>query len=221
VKHQLGKRWYSLASLPISYLAPLIVYFVLRPHVTSDTEALAIAWFIPIVWTLGSSLWLRHLEVFALLGVVAYGIALSISIVFGAGALPLKLHHALVAGAVGLVWLVSVAIGRPFFLLFIRRRTKQADQAAQVEIALGDPRFVRRITNLTLLIGIASLADAVLQTAQAIVLSTSTFLSRRPLYTWLPSWGSYWGYSCSCGYAPAGRTKVYKIRVSPSQRHSG
>jgi hypothetical protein len=81
--------------------------------------------------------------VFALLGVVAYGIALSISIVFGAGALPLKLHHALAAGAVGLVCLVSVAIGRPFLLLFIRRRTKQAGQAAQVEIALGNPRFVR------------------------------------------------------------------------------
>jgi hypothetical protein len=165
-----------VARLPISYLAPLIVYFVLRPHVTSDTEALAIAWFIPIVWTLGSSLWLRHLEVFALLSVVAYGIALSISIVFGAGALPLKLHHALVAGAVGLVCLVSVAIGRPFFLLFIRRRTKQADQAAQVEIALGDPQFARRITDLTLLIGIAPLADAVFQTALAVVLSTSTFL---------------------------------------------
>jgi hypothetical protein len=97
-------------------------------------------------------------------------------VVPGLEALALEGQSALVAGAAWLVCLVSVAIGRPFLLLFIRRRTKQTDQAAQVEIALGDPRFVRRITNLTLLIGIASLADAVLQTALAIVLSTSTFL---------------------------------------------
>jgi hypothetical protein len=61
-------------------------------------------------------------------------------------------------------------------LLFVRRSTKQAGQAAQVEVALGDPRFIRRITNLTLLVGIAALSDTVLQTVLAITLSTSSFL---------------------------------------------
>jgi hypothetical protein len=96
--------------------------------------------------------------------------------VFGAGALPLKLHRTLVGGAVQLVCLGSVAIGRPIFLLFIWRSTKQTNQAALVEAALGNPRFVKRITNLTLLVGIAALADAALQTILAITLSTSAFL---------------------------------------------
>jgi hypothetical protein len=65
------------------------MYFAIRSHVASDTQALALAWFIPVVWTLGSSLRLRRIDVFGLLGVVAYGIALTIAIVFGAGALPL------------------------------------------------------------------------------------------------------------------------------------
>jgi hypothetical protein len=137
---------------------------------------LAIAWFIPVVWTLGSFLWLRRLDVFAMLGVDAYGIALAISIVFGAAALPLKLHRALAAGAVALVCLGSVAIGRPFFFVFIRRSTKQTGQAIQVAATLANPRFVKRITNLTLLIGSACLADTVLQTALALTLSTSAFL---------------------------------------------
>jgi hypothetical protein len=84
-----GKLGYQLASLAISHLAPLIMYFAIRSHVASDTQALALAWFIPVVWTLGSSLWLRRIDVFGLLGVVAYGIALTIAIVFSAGALPL------------------------------------------------------------------------------------------------------------------------------------
>jgi len=144
--------------------------------VTSDTEALALAWFVPVVWTLSSSLWLRRIDVFGLLGVVVYGIALSISVFFSAGALPLKLHHAVVGGAVGLVCLVSVAMSKPIFLLFIRRSTKNTKHAAQIETALADSRFVKRISNLTLIIGIASLADSALQTALAIVLSTSAFL---------------------------------------------
>jgi len=173
---QNGKLWYQLVSLAISGLAPLMMYFVIRSSVASDTEALALAWFIPVIWTLGSSLWLRRINVFGLFGVVAYGFTLTVSIVFGAGALPLKLHHALVGGAVGLVCLVSFAMGKPIFVLFTRRSAKQTEHATQMEAALADPLVVRRISNLTLIIGIASLADAVLQTALAIVLSTSAFL---------------------------------------------
>ena len=171
-----GKLGYQLASLAISHPAPLIMYFAIRSHVTSDTEALAFAWFIPVIWTLGSSLWQRRIDVFGLLGVVAYGIALAIAIIFGAGALPLKLHRALVSGAVGLICLISFAVGKPIFVLFTRRFAKQTAQATQIEAALADPLVIRRISNLTLIIGIACLADAVLQTALAIVLSTSAFL---------------------------------------------
>lgn len=174
---QRGRQWNWLTSLPISGLAPLIVYFFIRPHVTSDTEALALAWLIPVVWTLGSSLWLRRLNVLGLLGVVTYGIALAVSIAFGAGALPLKLHRALVGGAVGLVCLGSVAMGRPIFLVLLRLRFQHTEQGPLVEAAyLGNPRVVKRITNLTLLVGVAALADAVLQTVLAIALSTSAFL---------------------------------------------
>ena len=122
--HHNGKLGYQLARLAISGLAALIMYFAIRSHVASDTEALALAWFIPVVWTLGSSLWQRRIDVFGLLGVVAYGIALAVGIFLGAGALPLKLHRALIGGAVGLVCLISFAVGKPIFVLFTRRFAK-------------------------------------------------------------------------------------------------
>lgn len=170
------KRGNLLLSVPISGLAPLIAYFAIRPHIASDTAALAIAWLIPVIWTLISSLWRWRLDVFGLLGTIAYGVTLAISVVFGAGALPLKLHHALVGAIFGLVCLGSVAVDRPIFLLIPRLRTRGTDNAAMVDIALANPRIVRRITRLTLFIGAACLADAVLQTALAIALSTSAFL---------------------------------------------
>ena len=113
---------------------------------------------------------------FGLLGVVAYGIALAIAIIFGTGALPLKLHRALVGGAVGLVCLISLAVGKPILVLFTRRSAKNTAHASQIEGALADPLVVKRLSTLTLIIGIACLADAVLQTALAILLSTGAFL---------------------------------------------
>src|SRR5579871_539875 len=93
---QTAPSWYTPVSLAISYLAPLITYFAVRPHVASDTAGLGIAWCVPVLWTLGSSLWLRRLDPLALAGVVSYGLALAISVLFGGGALPLKLRHAVI-----------------------------------------------------------------------------------------------------------------------------
>ncbi|MGB8345733.1 MAG: hypothetical protein WCD86_12675 [Ktedonobacteraceae bacterium] len=61
-------------------------------------------------------------------------------------------------------------------MLFTRRSAKHTEHATQIEGALADPLVVRRISTLTLIIGIVSLTDAVLQTALAIVLSTVAFL---------------------------------------------
>ena len=170
------KRSYGL-SLAISHFLPLILYFVVRPHVLSDTHALAIAWFIPLVWTLGSSVWVRRLDVFGLLGILSYGVALFISVYFGVGALPLKLHHAAVRVVVGLACLISVAIGRPALLLLARVVTKAAGGDAPAA-AVADPRSkaARALRFLTLVVGVTSLADAALQTALALTLSTGEFL---------------------------------------------
>ena len=164
-------------SLTISHFVPLIAYFAVRPYAASDTEALAIAWFIPVVWTLGSSAWLRRLEVIGLIGVGTYGVALFVSVFFGTGALPLKLHYAAARVIVGLVCLVSVAIRRPVLLLLVRGITKAAGGDAAVRVA-ADPRSKtgRSLRFLTLVLGIACLGDAALQTVLAITLSTGAFL---------------------------------------------
>ena len=170
------KRSFGL-SFAISHFVPLLTYFAIRHHIASDTEALAIAWFIPLIWTLGSSVWSRRLDIFGLLGTAFYGVALFISVYFGVGALPLKLHHAAVRVVVGLVCLISVAMGRPALVLLARFITKAAGGDAPAA-AVTDPRSKagRALRFMTLVFGVACLVDAALQTALALALSTAGFL---------------------------------------------
>ncbi len=171
-KHSVGQ---ALTSFAISHFVPLVTYFAVRPHVANDTQALAIAWFIPLAWTLGSSLWRRRLEIFGLAGIFVYGLTLSISIFFGAGTAPLKLHRAVMATALGLVCLISVAIRQPVFVLLARLRAKVAG-GSELQAALANPKMSSTLRGVTLIIGIACLGDAALQTALAITLSTARFL---------------------------------------------
>ncbi len=173
---QQGKQWYQWVSLAISGLAPLIMYFAIRSHVANDTEALALSWFVPVAWTLFSSLWLRRLNLFGLIGIAIYGITLGIAIFFNTGPLPLKLHHAVVGGIIGLLFLGSLARGEPLVLVLARFRMKNSKYAEQFEKAIANPRFVKNFSTITLVIGIVTLGDAVLQTALALTLSTSAFL---------------------------------------------
>lgn len=172
----LGNPGRQIVSLLISGLAPVLCYFLLRPHVANDVAALAIAWFIPVLWTLASSLWRRRLNVLGMLGVAAYGIALGISIFTGAGSLPLKLHHAVVGGLVGLVFLGSVAVGRPILLIIARRVANNSRQQATINQRLEGPGVRQSMTRLTQYIGVVALVDATLQAALALSLSTSAFL---------------------------------------------
>jgi small-conductance mechanosensitive channel len=86
------------------------------------------------------------------------------------------LHHAVVAGLVGLVFLGSVAIGRPLLLIIARRVAANSGQQAAIRRRIEGPGVRQTMTRLTLYIGIVALVDALLQAALALYLPTSSFL---------------------------------------------
>jgi|SRR5579859_1268242 len=172
---RLGNPVWHLVSLLISGLAPILSYFLIRPRVADDVSALAVAWFIPVLWTLVSSLWRRRLNMVGMLGVAAYGIALAISVLSGAGSLPLKLHHAVVAGLLGLVFLGSAAIGRPI-LLIIARRVANSRHQASLSRRIESPDLRKSLMRVTQYIGLIALVDSILQAVLALSLPTSSFV---------------------------------------------
>ena len=168
---QSGGIGFRVATVAVGGVAPLVVYFVLHFHGVADTEALALAWFVPVLWTLGSSIWRRKIDLLTLGGVLAYGIAVGAAVVLGAGSLPLKLHRAFITGVVGFVCLVSFAIRRPIVVVVVRR----VASSRGVEDAI-DADMVGRLARLTLIIGVNCMGDTGIHTALAILLPTATFL---------------------------------------------
>jgi hypothetical protein len=157
-----------LPNLLITWLVPLAAYELISPHVHSDLLALTISAAIPAVVTIGTYLFWRRVNVIGLISVVGFTIGLAVSVFTGGNELAIKLHEPVLTGLAGLIFLGSVAIGRPLFLLTQRLRGGTMDK--------------RRASVLSLLIGATLVVHGIVVTILAVTLPTSTFLAlSRPI----------------------------------------
>jgi len=96
-----------------AFLGPLVAYALVRPHVSSDAIGLAIAALIPALYGIVVAIRERRIDVLTLLSAIGLSVACLISALDGGASLPLKLHEAAITGAIGLLLIVAVLIGRP------------------------------------------------------------------------------------------------------------
>ena len=159
-------------SLVASFVIPIALYFLLRPHVGSDAAALAIGGALPAAWTAVRLAWHRRLDLIGVIAVLSFGVELLVTVLSGGNALALKLHEAPLTGAVGLVCLVSVAVRRPLLptVLKLFGRSGQAT--------------LRRAAAATVVVGATFLIDAVTRVVLAVTLPTSTFLAVSREVSW-------------------------------------
>lgn len=152
-------------SLLLNGVVPLVAYLLLRPHVSSDAVALAIALAVPVVGTIGMFAWRRRVDVIGVAAVVAYGIALVVLVLSGGNAFVLKLQEAVVTGPLGLVLLGSVAFRRPLLHVLLKLAGKEL------------PGGGRAATVLTAILGTTMVLHAAALTVLALVLPTSGVLA--------------------------------------------
>jgi hypothetical protein len=158
-----------LPNLLLSWLVPLIAYELISPHVHSDLLVLTISAAIPALITVGTFVFLRRVNVIGLIGTAGFAVGLAVSVFTGGNELAIKLHEPALTGTIGLIFLVSVAIGRPLFLL-VHRLLNRSGTAAP----LPDRR---RASVLSALIGATLLVHGIVITILAVTLPTSTFLA--------------------------------------------
>lgn len=109
-----------------------------------------------------------------LIGVAGFAIGLAVWAFTGGNELAIKLQGPVLTGTIGPIFLGSVAIGRPLFLLIHRMMNRDGKAAP-----LGDRR---RASVLSALIGVTLLVRAIVVTILAPTLPTSTFLAlSRPI----------------------------------------
>lgn len=161
-------------SLLLNAGLPLVAYALIRSHVDSDVTALAIAMAVPVAVTLGGFAVRRRLDPVGAVAVVAFGIALIVLALSGGNPLVLKLQEAVVTGPLGVVFLVSVAIGRPVHLLIFRVLARRDPARAA---GLDDRRRHRTATVMTTLLGATLVLHALVLLVLALSLPTGTYLA--------------------------------------------
>jgi hypothetical protein len=113
---------------------PLLLYAVVRPHLSSDALALAVAGTVPVMATIVLARQRRALDILSLLSAVAFTLACLISVMSGGSALSLKLHEAVVTFTIGSVLLLAVFVRRPFP---IGRLLRFPSATAEIDGTLG------------------------------------------------------------------------------------
>lgn len=160
--------WKLAALGAATSVAPVALYLLIRPYVTNDTVALAIAAAAPAVLTVTAAIWRRQVRLLSLLAAIGVGLAVTVTLVTGGGSLPLKLYRPGITGVVGLALLVSVLVDRPLLGPVLRLL------AARRNIRLSLSR--KTLTAVTTIAGIGLVVEAVGTLVLAFVLPTGAYL---------------------------------------------
>ncbi len=161
------------ASVLLSAVLPLIFYERVQHLVHSKVTALLIAAAIPAAWTVGKLAVRRRLDPVGLLSVAGFAIGILMLEVTGS-AFAFKIHGAVLAGAIGMVCLASMAIRRPLALLLMPK-------------SVSWPGMTRRtVANwVTGIWGVALVTECAVITVLAASLPTRTFLAVNGPVGWL------------------------------------
>lgn len=159
----------SLRVGAVVLLAPLVVYGMVRPLVSSDAAGLAIAGAIPVLYSIGLAIGRHRIDLFALVSAIGFSVACLVSLLTGGSSLPLKLHEALITFTIGLVLLVAAVIRRP---LPIAHLLRVPSPTKQINSSLGA------------MIGGFLVLHALLHLMLAVSLSTSSYLVASRLVNW-------------------------------------
>jgi hypothetical protein len=161
--------------LALSIVAPLVVYLLVRPHVPSETVALAIGMAIPVLVTLAQFVLRRELDPTGCIAVLGFGIALSLAVLSGGDPLVLKLHDSVVTGPLGVLCLLSVAVGRPVLGLVKRAVVRRKGGGTTQRVDAAAER--RGLSALTAVVGGTLVIHAGLILGLALTMPTATFLA--------------------------------------------
>lgn len=159
-----------LPSLVINWLIPFMFYSFISNYISSDAQALALSACIPAIWVIAVMVKQHRIDWIGLVGIIGLGAALAISAISGGGSMPFKLYHPLITGTIGLAFIISGILKKPF-LVFLLKVFKVGD-AERFDL----PEMRKKIVRFSTLLGIVLLIDAGLHIFLATTISTGLFL---------------------------------------------
>jgi hypothetical protein len=165
----------------VNVVLPFAIYMLAKRQM-SEAQALLAASAPPLLWSIVEFVRHRRLDAVSLL--VLCGIALSLlAFAGGGGVKALQLREKLVTGLVGLIFLGSVAIGRPL-IYFLARATiaRTSSSKASSFAALRDDRAFRHaMLVMTVVWGVGLTGECALSIALTYVFTVEQFLIVGPI----------------------------------------
>jgi hypothetical protein len=164
-----------------NFILPFVTYAVAKPRL-GDVYALMASSAAPILWSLILLVRKRRLDAVSIL--VLAGIALSLLAFFGGGSVKfLQLREKLVTVLIGLVFLGSAAIRKPLIYYLARAGSMRTspERAAEMEALRDDIHFRRSMTVMTVVWGLALVAEAALAGVLVFMVSIKQFLVISPI----------------------------------------
>jgi hypothetical protein len=166
-----------LTTLLINGALPLLVYELLRSHLTS-ISALSIATLIPLLDNLYSLIKHRKLDVFAVFMLISFILGL-LMVTMGGSERLLLIRESFVTAIMGVIFLSSLLFPRPLIFYFAMRFTVGYDPQRTAAFSANWKypyfRFVLRL--MTIVWGIALLGEALLRTILVYQLTVTQFLA--------------------------------------------
>jgi hypothetical protein len=192
---------------------PLLVYDLAQPRL-GDVQALLAASGPPLLWSIAEFVRRRRLDALSLL--VLTGIALSLlAFAGGGGVKALQLREKLVTGLVGLIFLGSVAIGRPLIYFLARAAISRtsATRAAAFASLRDDRGFRNAMLTMTLAWGFGLVGECALSIALTYVLTVKQFLIVGPVvgYGMMAAWTGWTFWFARRRLTPAMRAALADV----------
>lgn len=166
----------------LNVVAPYAAYQVLTAHGSSEVAALSAASVFPLAAVIAAAVRSRRLELFGLLSAASIALGLLSGLVLHDPHV-LLVKDSLVTGALGMVFLGSLAAPRPLTFHFVRQ-LKGGRAAPELEQRWSHSAgFRARMRQMTVVWGATLLGEASLRVVLAFLISPSVLLAISPLLT--------------------------------------
>ena len=165
----------------VNIVAPIVVYSYAKPSL-GDANALLASMAPPIAWSIVEFTRKRRIDGLSILIIV--GIALSLLAFIGGGSVRfLQLRENLVTGLIGVIFLVSAAIGKPLIYQLARASAsrKSPAETQSLERLKSNVHFRHAMMLMTLVWGAGLVAETALACLLVFTMSIRAYLILSPI----------------------------------------
>jgi hypothetical protein len=165
---------------------PIAAFFVVRHHVSSDTQALIIAGSFSVAWIVVQFIRQRRIDLVGLIVLIGFAIGVSSSVIFNGNDYMLKVRDAFFTALFGAACVITVFTHERPTLFYVSRYLSAGNDPEKVTAynqLLEAPIGRRTFKVLSLVWGVGLMAEAGFRMVLADVLHTSTFIAISPIIT--------------------------------------